>query len=450
MKKFKILFIFLFILIPSMVKADNDNLYSLRCIPNIFIRVELTKGSFEKQVCYIQRASDDRLVFQLNSWSMSDTNLLVTSMEDPLDNINLDTWDYKYIERYAAFGYDYFDNSKNGIWYAATQLLIWQRVNKDANIYFIDYKTGERIDNYDEIIDQIRDFVDSQLVIPSISTSKYQVNIGEKLVLKEKDNDLTNFDISVNNENVHIVKENNELVIKGIKKGISEINLTLIQKSLDDNNSVFYKDHAKRIFLAKGQPTTISYKFDVEITAGNILFDTNSLIENNKLIDLKEISYGIYDEEKNLIEIIKMVADGEITSSDLPYGNYLLKQLSTSDNYKLDDNYYKIKLEGDKTSFIIKLGEIIEPEKDKEENKEEDKDKEQDQDQDKDKEQDKEQDKEEAIVDDQQHKDSDTEGELIEEIIEVPNTLSIKTYKNIIFLLYPAYLIINKRKEYEV
>lgn len=58
------------------------------------------------------------------------------------------------------------------------------------------------------------------------------------------------------------------------------------------------------------------------------------------------VSFGIYDENGNLIQVIVTDENGNASSSILPEGKYTIKQLSSVDGYELNDKEYYIEIGG--------------------------------------------------------------------------------------------------------
>ena len=71
---------------------------------------------------------------------------------------------------------------------------------------------------------------------------------------------------------------------------------------------------------------------------------------NNKLIPEKKIKFNIFDSENNLVKTVTTDENGKIEIT-LPYGEYILKQLTTTEGYtKIKP--IKIKVESEENILI--------------------------------------------------------------------------------------------------
>ncbi len=67
------------------------------------------------------------------------------------------------------------------------------------------------------------------------------------------------------------------------------------------------------------------------------------------------VSFGIYDENGNLIQVIVTDENGNASSSILPEGKYTIKQLSSVDGYELNDKEYYIEIGGDSKPTMYEI-----------------------------------------------------------------------------------------------
>ncbi|MEG0669084.1 MAG: SpaA isopeptide-forming pilin-related protein, partial [Clostridium sp.] len=78
-------------------------------------------------------------------------------------------------------------------------------------------------------------------------------------------------------------------------------------------------------------------------------------IDGNSSKKLQGAEFGIYDKDKNLIEVITTDENGSATSSELNYGQYYYRELKSPDGYVVDGNYYEFNVEEDNIVQIIKF-----------------------------------------------------------------------------------------------
>ena len=78
-------------------------------------------------------------------------------------------------------------------------------------------------------------------------------------------------------------------------------------------------------------------------------------IDGNSSKKLQGAEFGIYDKDKNLIEVITTDENGSATSSELNYGQYYYRELKSPDGYVVDGNYYEFNVEEDNIVQIVKF-----------------------------------------------------------------------------------------------
>lgn len=77
--------------------------------------------------------------------------------------------------------------------------------------------------------------------------------------------------------------------------------------------------------------------------SGEVLNINNNFLEYN-LINLSNIKFNLYNQDKVLIGSTLTNEDGLASFKDMPLGTYFLQEVATLDNYILDNTYYEITL----------------------------------------------------------------------------------------------------------
>ena len=172
--------------------------------------------------------------------------------------------------------------------------------------------------------------------------------------------------------------------LKGATYALYDSNNNLIkEKTTDENGSIIFDNISFGKYFIKEIRPSIGYVLDnniyeINLDSTNINQDIKSyekVITNkiiiNKVLDDKEnglmvpeenIEFGIYDMDNNLYNTYKTNKEG-IISFNLPYGNYILKQLSSPDNVKkIDDVLIKVE-EDNKINNMTLVNKKIEEEK---------------------------------------------------------------------------------------
>ena len=78
-------------------------------------------------------------------------------------------------------------------------------------------------------------------------------------------------------------------------------------------------------------------------------------VDANSSKRLQGAEFGIYDKDKNLIEVITTDENGSATSSELTYGQYYYRELKSPEGYVVDGNFYEFKIEEDNIVQVVKF-----------------------------------------------------------------------------------------------
>ena len=262
------------------------------------------------------------------------------------------------------FGYDYPGHQTDN-YFLAAQELIWETIGNNE-IHFTTgiNDTGNMI-NIDFEKNEIMSLVNHYSLKPSFDRSSVSGIYGDEIILTDKNKVLSNFDI-VSGDDVSI--DGNKLTIKLNSLGKYDINL--VRRNYDNSSSVFYfaPNSQDFMFLRSDNIVTSNVSVNSYIPYSNIKVVKSGLVvdgidENNNFIykskGLTGVKFGLYaanDIYKGDILLYKsnefieelVTVDGVAVSRDLPNGNYYLKEISTLDEFILDDNIVNIQLDNSK------------------------------------------------------------------------------------------------------
>lgn len=167
----------------------------------------------------------------------------------------------------------------------------------------------------------------------------------------------------------------------GAKFGVYDVNDNLITTLTTDNNSYAISDYlpSLNVFYIKELEAPKGYvlnteKYYFKLDKDNLLASINI---SNKVIERKyeitkvvasnktqimtpevNVEFGIYDYNNNLIKTLKTDSDGKIYFT-LPFGDYILRQLSTPSGFeKIDDYKFSITESGPTINKVFSNAEI--------------------------------------------------------------------------------------------
>lgn len=238
----------------------------------------------------------------------------------------------KKMELYAYYGYG-FDGHDSIKYYMATQELIW-RLSKDEDIV---WHTGDNSST--PVIDisyeknEILRLVDTYGRMPAYNNSVNSTYVNKEIVLTDSNNVYEGFDIVTN---LNYKRNGNQLIFNIDKMGSYEI---LIKP----------KEH--------GYDKTVVYDREDSPTQDLASFKMPDLQEGKFRINVTKTTVNIYKKDKETNELIKdkgnkvLINDREyefvdgVISLRLGEGNYIVKEINSSNGYYINNNELKFTVE---------------------------------------------------------------------------------------------------------
>ena len=234
-------------------------------------------------------------------------------------------------------------------------------VNIDDNTLQIDAtKVGSyKIDlvrkstNYDDIpIVYIDDVSQNVLRVGMLPDITYQFNINIipcKLIVQKKDMD-TLENINKSNIKFLLYDSDNNLVSTSLtnEDGIATFNNLSIGTYYlkEDNNQVLpgYVVNDEVVEVNIDSEITNTNYYNEQVKGSIKIIKYQEVIDDNILVEklAKDIEFGLYDSNKNLLCTNKTNELGEIIFTDLNIGKYYIKELSVRDEYIVNDDYIEV------------------------------------------------------------------------------------------------------------
>lgn len=342
MKKFIFIFIISFIFIFNVEagtkfyieKTFDDKVYINRGNTTYRGNLYLYKSSNNNYVYCIDPFSTIRVRTDYKEYNYNDK--IFNLSNDKLNKINV----------IGHFGFNY-KNHTDIKWYKVTQFLIWKTIGVDS-MYFTNV-------NYDKEISELETLVNSYLLKPSFSNTKYEYDPNKSYRIKDLNNVLSNYKIL--NSNIDASIEGNELVINTKDNG--EYEIKFIKEGLNKENYTLYYLEGSQPVIHPGKIDDIVFSVKIEVNSGEITLNKlDSEGINRKFASLKGAIYGLYKDDK-LIHTLTTDENGVAYIKDVPLGNYYLKEITPSTGYELDTNTYEVRLTKDNKSFIVNSYENI-------------------------------------------------------------------------------------------
>ncbi len=272
----------------------------------------------------LRRKSDNSYVYCLEPLVYLNQKEDYTPYFDNDEKLKLrkETWDR--ISLLAYFGYLYPGHEEKK-WYGITQYLIWKTVAPDIEMYFSKNKNGEKVEAYDEEIEEIEKLIRDYQALMKL--------------------DQTNLIFKNHQEWEEYLQDNS--FVSALKKQKTE---SIYSFELPKNEATFGADiiyyHANgQNVYHPGELSKVDVSFQVEFLKGVIHLQKKNvegvfLSEENHLGGAK---YGIY-QDGILVDTMVTDQEGKASSQELEYGTYTIKELSASQGYLVDQKEYTIEL----------------------------------------------------------------------------------------------------------
>jgi LPXTG-motif cell wall anchor domain protein len=353
MKKILIFLIAFFALLnisPKQVHANTTTFYEGEYAGKIYIN----KYDRQTRKTYFQRARFFR---------ETTTNIEAYCIE-PFKSFRGGSYylnEYKYnnnigqrIKLLAYFGYGY-QNHTDSKWYAITQLMIWQTIVNNDDIYFTDGLNGKRINVYTDEINEINNLINNYHINPQFNM-KNTVIKNKNFELIDTNNKLNNYEI-ITNKNIKI--ENNKII--GNLNQEEEIELTLkrINKRVYRTPLFFLNENSQDMFTPGDLEN--EHKVKIKVIEPEI---TIKKIDDKNESPLKGAKFQIINYENN--EVLKEVETDEagiINIKEIPLGKYKIKEIESPKGYMLNQEEKIVELTEEKSKeLLVVKNKIIEKE----------------------------------------------------------------------------------------
>lgn len=319
-------------------------------IINFFVFISLIKaetwfGSYEKitemNVTFIKgeklysnspflfRMEDGKVVYCVKPFTEIGHNSPYIEYLYNDSKFNISDEQFERIKLIAYYGYNY-PGHEDRKWYGITQYLIWKTFDLD-DIYFTDVRYGNKIDVYEEEINEIEYLVNNHNVIPNIdNTLEYKNNT--LYIESDLNNVLSNYIISDSNIESYI--SDNKLYISAKEDG--EYYIELKRKKYLNNSYILYGLDDYQTLFYPGGVEDLEFKINISVNTGSVTI----IKKDSELGTL--LSDAVYSITKDGVFIDNLVTDenGIARIEDLSLGEYLIKEEIPSKGYLLDNNIY--------------------------------------------------------------------------------------------------------------
>lgn len=262
--------------------------------------------------------------------------------------------DTKRLSLIGYYGYGYNGHTAKE-YYMATQELIWRYMGVE-NVWWTDQKYGGNTYNLEPYKKEILSLVNKYEIAPNFSFEE-EYMVGDEVVLEDNNKVLEGYEV-INNNDVKL--EANKINIK-VKEGDNSFTL---RRKMNNKNTIFYYKDGYQTIGSFEFPYNFEKSYKINYTYGKIIvdkldFDTEGKDSISSDASLEDAEYGLYDKEGNLIDSKKTDKKGKVEFDNLPKGDYIVKEISPSKGYIIDETINEISLDTKTKETVIKSYEKI-------------------------------------------------------------------------------------------
>ena len=297
---------------------------------------------------FIIRSSDGAFVYCVQPYvTIKQDNTYSVTTEDYASVLGISQETWSVISKIAYYGYQYSDATHDHSaekWYAAAQMLIWNKVNPSIDSYFTNTLDGTRNDNILKAEqNEIMDLVNNHNKKPSFSNMPSEMVIGSSITLTDTNGVLENYEIS-DVKGATITKNGNNLIITATEVGNLSFKLVKLGNRYGEPVRLYYASDSQNV-VRRGNIDPIIVSNNITVYGGKVSIqktdaDTLEFTPQGEAT-LSGAKYGIYKEDGTRVGEITTNEEGKATSDYLPsLGTFYLLEEKASIGYQLDKNKY--------------------------------------------------------------------------------------------------------------
>ena len=332
--------------INNVVKAESVGFYEGEKIDNIYTKsVGKNETHFQKSR-FFRRQSDNKAAYCIEPFESFYEQYNYSDIKD-IKNIDDET--LKRISLIAYYGYNY-DNHTDDKWYAITQLMVWRETNKNDQFYFTDKLNGNKINKFEDEINEINTLVNNHDKLPSFSNKTLNIKFGEKYIYDE--NNIIDGFTSDNND---ISIGDNKIDISKLKPGNYKISFKKVLIDRGEDILFYYNENSQNL-MTLGNSYLPTFTLNINIYNPNIRIEKYD--KDNTNIKSKELcssSFELLDKDMNLIKEINLDDNCSSIINNIDIGTYYIKEVKAGNGYKLNDELFKVELDINNYEKILKV-----------------------------------------------------------------------------------------------
>lgn len=328
------------------VDAMEVEFYEVEKIDGIYTKSVGRRDTHFQKSRFFRRKSDNKAAYCIEPFNSFYPEYKYSDIKD-INDISDDI--LKKISLIAYYGYNY-DNHTEDKWYAITQLLIWRETNKDSDFYFTDTLNGNKIDRFQDEINEINNLVNNHDKLPSFSNQTIDIKYGENYIID--DNNIID---GFTSDNKDIVINNNKIDISRLKPGKYTINFSKILIDRGEDILFYFNENSQNL-MTIGNTYIPSFTLNINIYNPRIKIEKYDKDDpSNSNLKLSQASFMFYDKDMNPIKEISLNSDCIAFIDNIDIGTYYIKEIKVGEGYKLNEEVFKIDISIDDYDKVLKV-----------------------------------------------------------------------------------------------
>ena len=307
------------------------------------------KTTYYQKARFFRQRDTNEFAYCIEPFSFFNGN---SAYESTINPYNLTETQKQRITQIAHFGYNY-KNHTDPKWYAITQFMIWQASDPSGDYYFTDSLNGNRINPYQNEINEINNLINNYNTHPSFENQTFYQVENNKLIIEDKNNVLGYY--TYNDPN--IIKENNTLISNYNQEGEYTVSLSR-QDSYFNKPIIFFQSSQSQNLIETGDINSINVSFKIIIQKTNLTINKHDK-DNDSIIPSGDASldgaiYNLYNDKDELIQELT-IENNQASINNLNYGNYYLKEIKAGEGYQLDEEIHSFEITKDNPNISLIL-----------------------------------------------------------------------------------------------
>ena len=188
-----------FICNTTKVYAKTNTFYEGEYIDGIYmVRYDKsTKMKHYQKARFYKSSTDNSIAYCLEPFKVFQPSN--NTYDGMISQASYDSNTWQRVTDLVNFGYLYKDHT-DPKWYAITQMMIWETVDKNNEFYFTDTLNGNRVNIFTEEKNEIERLISDSKKTPSFANNRYNSLIGKTITITDTNGILKNFTTIKDNE----------------------------------------------------------------------------------------------------------------------------------------------------------------------------------------------------------------------------------------------------------